>query len=67
MKKIGLWKPACITLVFCAAAAIAASAQTFTALYSFDNTDGSDPAGLIQATDGNFYGTTYRGRGVQRR
>jgi uncharacterized repeat protein (TIGR03803 family) len=33
-----------------------------TTLYSFSGGDGSNPyAGLIQATDGNFYGTTYAG------
>ena len=32
----------------------------FTTLHSFDSTDGADPnGGLIQATDRNFYGTTY--------
>ena len=38
------------------------SAQTFNSLFSFDNGDGANPfAGLIQATDRNFYGTTEGG------
>lgn len=39
-----------------------ASAQTFTTLVSFDGMHGQAPyAGLVQATDGNLYGTTYYG------
>jgi uncharacterized repeat protein (TIGR03803 family) len=35
---------------------------TLTTLHSFDGDDGSGPyAGLVQATDGNFYGTTISG------
>jgi uncharacterized repeat protein (TIGR03803 family) len=35
---------------------------TLTTLHSFDSNNGANPiAGLIRATDGNFYGTTYAG------
>jgi uncharacterized repeat protein (TIGR03803 family) len=35
---------------------------TLTTLHSFDGTDGESPyAGLVQATSGNFYGTTHDG------
>ena len=54
-----LLKRASIVLTFCFAGATASPAQvTFTTLASFDGTNGFQPNGLIQATDGNFYGTT---------
>ncbi|HXM59343.1 MAG TPA: choice-of-anchor tandem repeat GloVer-containing protein [Terriglobales bacterium] len=38
---------------------------SFSTLFYFDGTDGSTPAGqLIQALDGDFYGTTYDGTGA---
>jgi uncharacterized repeat protein (TIGR03803 family) len=46
-------------LALCGVTALALPAQTFTTLHSFDGTDGSLPyAGLVQATNGDFYGTT---------
>jgi uncharacterized repeat protein (TIGR03803 family) len=57
------WQWACAILVFCAAAAVPSSAQTLTTLASFTGTNGSQPylANLVQATNGNFYGTTQYG------
>jgi uncharacterized repeat protein (TIGR03803 family) len=34
---------------------------TLTTLHSFRLTDGGNPGGLVEATDGNFYGMTYSG------
>jgi uncharacterized repeat protein (TIGR03803 family) len=34
---------------------------TLTTLHSFHLTNGGNPGGLVQATDGNFYGMTYSG------
>ncbi len=66
MKESSAWKLLCIVLMFCAAAVIDSPAQTFTTLYQFCSqpncADGVHPlAGLIQASDGNFYGTTQEG------
>lgn len=46
---------------FCAVIAIASQAQPLTTLASFSGTIQPQPTVLIQATDGNFYGTTSQG------
>jgi uncharacterized repeat protein (TIGR03803 family) len=41
---------------------ISNSAPTFTALFTFNSTNGSDPdTPLVQGTDGKLYGTTFKG------
>jgi uncharacterized repeat protein (TIGR03803 family) len=59
-----LWAP--LVLVALAAPVTYAQSATFTTLYSFGGPDGSGPGGpgsasLIQAADGNLYGTTTTG------
>ena len=49
----------CAALMF--SCALSASAQTFGVLADFNGTDGSVPSALVQATDGNFYGTAAHG------
>ena len=59
MGNFTLSKRVCVIFVVCAATAITLPAQTLTTLHSFNDTDGSNPSlGLVQGTDGNFYGTT---------
>ncbi len=51
-----------ILLLFCAATAIAASAQTLTTIADFTFSEGVDPnAPLVQGVNGNLYGTTASG------
>jgi|HubBroStandDraft_6_1064221.scaffolds.fasta_scaffold67768_3 hypothetical protein len=58
---VNRWKTACGIFLLCVTTAIASPAQTFTTLHIFDFSDGSLPyAGLIQAADGNLYGTTFQ-------
>ena len=64
MKTYRAWKAAIIVFLMCAASAISSSAQTLTTLHNFAGppNDGAAPsAGLVQGTDGNFYGATTTG------
>ena len=63
MGKPSLSRVACVVFVFCLASAIASPAKTtYTTLVNFAGTNGSSPnPGLVQGTDGNFYGTTTNG------
>src|SRR5580698_2402180 len=53
------------TLIVCVVSVPICSAQKFKTLAIFDGPDGDNPysAGLVQGTDGNFYGTSADGGG----
>jgi uncharacterized repeat protein (TIGR03803 family) len=63
MRKLALSKIILFVFAFFLVAVVASPAQTFNSFFSFDGTNGNQPSYgfLIQATNGNFYGTTYLG------
>jgi len=62
MRKLELGKIACIVAVFCVAAAVASSGQTFTTLVKFNGTpQPANPEQLVAGIDGNIYGVTQAG------
>ncbi len=62
MSKPSFWRTLFFACVFYAGTVIVARAQTFTTLVNLNDTNGAFPfAGLIEGTNGDFYGTTLRG------
>ena len=60
MSKLSWWRTIWLVCIVCAVEVITSPAQIFKTLVSFNGTDGHDPNhhGVVQGTDGNFYGTT---------
>lgn len=60
---IGAATLAVLVAIAILAGAVPATAQTFTTLVNFDNTNGNQPVNqvMVQGFDGNLYGTTYLG------
>ena len=59
-----LLKTVCIILTLVVTTAVVSRAQTYTKLYDFTGLNGEMPEAMpVQASDGNFYGTTQLGGG----
>jgi len=62
VSKFAALRTALLAFGFCVAAAIIAHGQALAPIVTFNGTNGSEPrAGMIQGSDGNFYGTTSLG------
>ena len=62
MEKYSLLTKVSIFFVLFAATVVTSPAQTFTNIFTFNYTEGANPNGaLVQAADGNLYGTTWTG------
>ena len=59
--QLGIYKGAIAAFLFCVLATIGATAQVFTSLADFEETNGGGAASLVRGFDGNFYGVTFGG------
>src|ERR1700733_4985384 len=65
-RKLMLARIICVTFMFGVVTSTPSIAQVLTTLVDFDESNGANPwSPLIQANDGNFYGTTFDGGGSQ--